>query len=153
MNEQQKKDLVNQSVARLHQIKANLLQVDKQEEEALGKLPESAEATPDQRLAVLAVETRFLRARAELYNERATVACHLLNFGDLTPAVEDAEIKALARDVSLASKLNVKRQQAGSKENMGNKAMCAPCTDCTTACTACVTSCTSCITTYCLISA
>ena len=52
MNEQQKKDLVNQSVARLDQIRASLLEAEKKEEEALGQLTKSAEETPERRLAV-----------------------------------------------------------------------------------------------------
>lgn len=148
MNEQQKKDLANQSVARLHQIRASLLETDKQEEEALGNLTKSAEDTPDRRLAV---KTDFLRARAELYNEQANVACHLLNFGDMMPAVDDVEIIALAKGVSLASKLRDKRQQAGSKEHMVSQAPCGTCVDCTTACTVCITNaCLECVTAACL---
>jgi hypothetical protein len=146
MNEQQKKDLANQSVARLHQIRASLLEAEKKEEEALGKLTKSAEETPARRLAV---ERDFLRTRVELYNEQANILSHLVN--DIKPAIDDAQVMSLAKDVDLAAKLSEKRQQAGSKEHMVSKDICGSCTDCTTACTDCVTNaCLTCITNTCL---
>lgn len=134
MNDQQKRELANQSVARMHQIRASLLEADKHEEEALGNVTKSAEDTPDRRLAI---KMDFLRMRADLYNEQANVASHLVN--DMKPAIDDAEVEALAKDVSLASKLRDKRQQAGSKEHVVSKDICGSCIDCTTTCTTCVT--------------
>jgi hypothetical protein len=148
MNEQQKKDLTNQSVARLHQIRASLLDVDKKEEEALGNLTKSKKDTLDQRQAI---EMDFLRLRTELYNERANVVCHLLNFGAMMPAVDDAEIKAIAKDIGLAGKLREKRQQKGGSNDMISKDWCGPCVECTTACLTCVTNaCLTCVSNTCL---
>jgi len=144
MNEQQKKELANQSVARLHQIRASLLEVDKQEEEALGKLTKSAQETPER----LAVEKDFLRTRVELYNEQANILSQLVN--DIKPAIDDAEVKALAKDVKLAATLSEKRQQAGSKGQMVSKGICGPCTECVTHFIECVGDCIQCVTNDCL---
>ena len=132
-------------MARLDQIRASLLEAEKKEEEALGQLTKSAEETPERRLAV---ERDFLRTRVELYNEQANILAQLVN--DIKPAIDDDEVKALAKDVKLAATLSEKRQQAGSKGQMVSKGICGPCTECISHCIECVGDCIQCVTSDCL---
>lgn len=106
MNEQQIKELANQSVARLHQIRTSLLETEKQEKEALKSL--AKEDAPERRLTI---ERDFLRMRVELYGEQGNVLLRLLN--TVNPTIDDAEVLALAKDVNLAAKLRESGRRPG----------------------------------------
>jgi hypothetical protein len=138
MSESQKQELTNQSVARLHQIKASLVEAGNQEQKAIRSLTGSAEDTPDRRLAV---ELSFLRTSAELYKELASIALHLLNLSGKMPALDDSEIVALAKDVGLASKLRQQRQQGAQDGNWSSRWCPGFCETCITSCTECIGPC------------
>ena len=134
MNEQQIKELANQSVARLHQIRTSLLETEKQEKEALKSL--AKEDAPERRLTI---ERDFLRMRVELYGEQGNVLLRLLN--TVNPTIDDAEVLALAKDVNLAAKLREKRPQAGAaSQDYANSCSVVPgCVTCyTDGCLTCV---------------
>ena len=136
MNDKQIKELANQSVARLHQIRTSLLETEEQEKEAIKSLAKSGGDTPERRLTV---ERDFLRMRVELYGEQGNVLLRLLN--TVNPAIDDAEVLALAKDVNLAAKLREKRPQAGaaSQDYANNCSVVPGCVTCyTDGCLTCV---------------
>ncbi len=139
MKKKDRLELATQSVARLRQIRDELLELEEQEKDVHGGVASAtARSTPRPK-----TEIEFLRARAELYNEHANVSGGLLNlnFGKILPALDDAEIVTLAKDVGLAAKLKDKRVQAASKEAEQKEGCgaCGICKDCTTSCTQCIT--------------
>ena len=87
------------------------------------------------------MENLHLRARVELYNEKAKLESSLLHAGAEEPkGLDKKELVGMAQRADLAKALKTR----GHPEFKASRCW-TNCVDCITSCTECVTSCTECV--------